>query len=324
MKLRCVHSFSVVVVAARQPAHPDWVRSEVDDVLARHGGAASRSALVARVGRAVFDHEVRRGELTAIFPRVYCRSWLADDCAVQQIAAVRSCGALSLLSHITALARYGLAEAVPGQPIHVTSNAPRHPRGVPDRLVVHRTRSALVRSLATGLPTTGLAEALVQSWPLLRGAEQRAPLIRASRQRIILPIEVSAHLDLHPKLAGRSRLAELLRLLGKGCESELELWGYQAVFNRPEFRHARWQLPLSTRHGSFRVDLAFEAERLAVELDGRAYHAGREQWERDIRRDLALAMLGWQTIRLSHHRLTADVPGCRRDLAAVLRTRRSI
>jgi hypothetical protein len=211
--------------AASQPAHPGWVRSEVDDVLARHGGAATRSALVARVGRAVFDHEVRRGELTAIFPRVYCRSWLADDCAVQQIAAVRSCGVISLLSHTTALARFGVAEAGPGQPIHVTSNAPRHPRGVPDRLVVHRTRSALVRSLATGLPTTGLAEALVQSWPLLRGAEQRAPLSRASRQRMIRPAEVSAHLDLYPKLAGRSRLAELLRLLEMGCESELELWG---------------------------------------------------------------------------------------------------
>jgi very-short-patch-repair endonuclease len=295
----------------------------VDDVLARHGGAATRSALVARAGRAVVDHEVRRGELTAIFPRVYSRSWMADDPTIQQIAAVRSCGASSLLSHTTALARFGLVGACPGQPIHITSNAPRHPRGVPGRLVVHRTRSALVRSLATGLPTTGLAEALMQAWPLLRGAEQRAPLIKASRQRMILPAEIGAQLDVHPKLKGRARLVELLRLLEGGCESELELWGYQAVFNRPEFRHARWQLPLRTRHGVFRIDLGFEAEKLAVELDGRAYHAGRDQWERDIRRDLELATLGWQTVRLSHQRLTTDVPGCRRDIAAVLRSRRT-
>jgi very-short-patch-repair endonuclease len=295
----------------------------VDRVLARNGGAATRSALVAQVGRAVFDHEVRRGELIAIFRRVYSRPWLVDDPTIQQIAAVRSCGSPSLLSHTTALARFGLVGARLSRPIHVTSYALRHPRGVPDRLVVHRSRSPFVRSLDTGLPTIGLAEALVQSWPLLRGAEQRAPLIRASRQRSVLLADVDAQLGAYPKLAGRARLAELLRLLGAGCESELELWGYQAVFNRPEFQHGRWQLPVRTRHGSFRIDLAFEAEKLAVELDGRTYHAAAEHWERDIRRDLELATLGWQTVRLSHARLTSDVAGCRRDIAAVLRSRRA-
>ncbi|WP_408649774.1 hypothetical protein [Jatrophihabitans sp.] len=58
-----------------------------------------------------------------------------------------------------------------------------------------------------------------------------------------------------------------------------------------------------------------------MELDGRAYHAAPEQWERDIGRDVELATLGWQTIRLSHARLTRDVPGCRRDVLAVLRSR---
>ncbi len=114
---------------------------------------------------------------------------------------------------------------------------------------------------------------------------------------------------------------KLLQLLGAGCESELELWGYQAVFTKPQFRHARWQLPIRTRRGTFRIDLAFEAEKLAVELDGRAYHAAPDQWERDIRRDVELATLGWQTIRLSQTRLTRDVLGCRRDVLAVLRSR---
>lgn len=298
------------------------MRSELDQVLARHNGVASRSVLVARVGRAAFDHEVRRGELTAVFPRVYTRPWLVDDDRIQQIAAIRSCGTQSLLSHSTALTRFGLATTIPGQLIHVISNAPRHPRGVPNRLAVHRTRSALVASIATGLPTVGLAEALVQSWPLLSETEQRAPMIKASRQRLVSTAEVSATLDAYPKLAGRAKLVQLLRLLDAGCESELELWGYRAVFNRAEFGHGRWQLPISTRHGRFRVDLGFEAEKLAVELDGRAHHAAPGQWERDIRRDLALATVGWQTVRLSHARLTRDVPGCRRDIAAVLGSRR--
>ena len=40
-----------------------------------------------------------------------------------------------------------------------------------------------------------------------------------------------------------------------------------------------------------------------------------------IRRDVALATAGWQTLRLSHHRLTTDVTGCRRDVLAVLVSR---
>jgi len=68
--------------------------------------------------------------------------------------------------------------------------------------------------------------------------------------------------------------------------------------------------------------MLYEAERLIVELDGRRFHASAGQWERDIARDLALAKIGWQTVRLSHRRLTSDVDGCRRDVLAVLATRR--
>jgi very-short-patch-repair endonuclease len=72
----------------------------------------------------------------------------------------------------------------------------------------------------------------------------------------------------------------------------------------------------------FRLDLAYEEEMLAVELDGRAYHAGVDQWERDIRRDGLLATIGWQTLRFSHRRLTLEIPGCRRQTLDVLAARR--
>ncbi|HEX8092296.1 hypothetical protein [Jatrophihabitans sp.] len=110
---------------------------------------------------------------------------------------------------------------------------------------MHRTRSGLVRSLDTGLPTVGLAEGLVQSWPLL-GTGQRAPVIAAVRRRLAATLDVGVQLSARPKLAGRAQLVELLRLLDAGCESELELWGYRAVFDRPEFQHACWQLPIRT------------------------------------------------------------------------------
>jgi len=45
--------------------------------------------------------------------------------------------------------------------------------------------------------------------------------------------------------------------------------------------------------------------RLAVELDGAAWHGSREQRERDIRRDALLATVGWRTLRLGFTRLTS-------------------
>jgi very-short-patch-repair endonuclease len=57
--------------------------------------------------------------------------------------------------------------------------------------------------------------------------------------------------------------------------------------------------------------------RLAVEMDGAAWHGSREQRERDIRRDALLATVGWQTLRFSFARLTGAPDDCRREIRAV-------
>ena len=47
------------------------------------------------------------------------------------------------------------------------------------------------------------------------------------------------------------------------------------------------------------------------------------QRERDIRRDAALATLGYLTVRFSHLRLHADPEGCIEELLAILAARRA-
>jgi very-short-patch-repair endonuclease len=124
------------------------------------------------------------------------------------------------------------------------------------------------------------------------------------------------------RLAGHSQLVRLIDLLAAGCEGELELWGYSAVFDVAGLRGAVRQRTVVVNGNAYRLDMAYEAERVAVELDGRAYHSSPEQWERDTRRDLALATMGWQTVRLSHRRLTQEVDQVRRQVLAVLASRR--
>jgi len=67
------------------------------------------------------------------------------------------------------------------------------------------------------------------------------------------------------------------------------------------------------------LDVAYEAEMVAVELDGSAYHGDRD---RDSRRDIALAALGWLTLRFSHRRLHNETEPVRRELRITLEIRR--
>ena len=89
----------------------------------------------------------------------------------------------------------------------------------------------------------------------------------------------------------------------------------------PGLDHGVRQRRVTVNGRTYRLDLAYERERVAVEMDGHQWHSSREQRERDMRRDAALAAAGWLTLRFSHRRLHEDVAGCRRDLLAALAAR---
>jgi very-short-patch-repair endonuclease len=309
-------------VKAPNDATVEPMRAEIDALLEGSGSVASRRRLTSVVSNAALDDEIRRGHLVRVFARSYARPWDVDTPEVIQRAALISCGPGSALSHSTALRRHGLNRSGNPEPVHVTTPASKHPRGRPGRLVVHRSNRPLPRIRVSGLPTVDIPTALVQTWPTVSGSDGRAPLITATRNRRVRVDQVRLALKFAPKLARRRSLYELLDLIEAGCESELELWGFREVFTGPEFAAGRWQYPIRTANGSYRIDLAFEVEKLAVELDGRGYHSSDDQWQRDIRRDLALATIGWQTVRLSHQRLTHDRHGCRLAVAKVLQARR--
>lgn len=175
---------------------------------------------------------------------------------------------------------------------------------------------------AVGLPTVEPAIAVVRSWPLTPGVDQRAPAIEAVRNRLVTADELAAVATAASGLPGRSALLRLTARLAAGCESALEIWGHLSVFNVAGLDHGVRQRIVHVAGVTYRLDLAYEDELLAVELDGERYHSSRAQRERDRRRDVALATAGWLTLRFSHERLHRDVRGCRRDTLAALAARR--
>jgi very-short-patch-repair endonuclease len=70
-----------------------------------------------------------------------------------------------------------------------------------------------------------------------------------------------------------------------------------------------------------RLDVAYIEAKVAVELDGAAFHGSRSARERDTRRDSALAAQGWVVLRFSYARLVSDPEGCRREIIEVVRRR---
>jgi len=301
------------------------MRPEIDAYLASHLGAAARSELLTIVSRNQLDDELARGRLVAPFPRAYCRPWDADHPPVLERAAVASVGEPVALSHLTALRRYGLGDdGDDGDDwVHVTVPIGRHPIGRMPGLRVHRTRVPTRVRTVDGLPVVEPATAIVRSWPLLPVPDQRGPAITAVRRHLVTPKQLVEAGNAAVGMSGRAALLRLVQLLAAGCESELELWGHLAVFDVPGLRHGKRQLVLDVRGQHYRLDLAYEPERVAVELDGYRYHSGRERRERDMQRDAALASIDWITLRYSHERLHEDVAGCRRDTLATLATRRA-
>jgi very-short-patch-repair endonuclease len=308
---------------------------ELERLAERQRGVLLRREAAAVVPVHRFDRAVRRGELRRIFPRVYVPDYLVLDEDVRRRAGLRSAGPGAALSHISALAAWGLQPAldpwfadrgIDVPDVHVTVGSGQ-PRGA-DGLCVHRRKDfaplppqAMARD---GAATARLERALVESWPLLPPVDRRAPVIRAVRERRTTPERLRPAARELPRLPGLAGLLAVLDLLEAGCQSELEIWGYLEVFRDKALPALRRQLPIAVGRRLVYVDVAVEEVLLAIELDGRRHHSSIADIERDHRRDVALATLGWQTLRFSHRRLHEDAAGVLAEILAVVEARRRL
>ena len=185
------------------------------------------------------------------------------------------------LSHRSALALWEVVAPSNGL-LHVTVPADRYPRRT-SGVLVHRTTVHLPTTRLRGIPVTTLGRSLVDTWdwahrsrkgrrnggePIARQAVIEC--IRGRRIDVGALRAASATLRVH---AGKTALTTLLDLVEQGCESELEIWGVRTCC--PAHRGAALgaAVPGSPGDGrSVRLDAAYPEARVAVELDGAAFH----------------------------------------------------
>ena len=69
------------------------------------------------------------------------------------------------------------------------------------------------------------------------------------------------------------------------------------------------------------VDIAFPAEKIAIEVDGWAFHVDRATFQRDRERQNHISLNGWQVLRFTWLDLTEHPQRVIAEIGAVLRRR---
>ncbi len=157
---------------------------------------------------------------------------------------------------------------------------------------LHRYDRCTVGGLGvTGLPLTVLeAAVLLPQGPAL--------MDRALQQGRVTVESLS---EVHERNVGRTgsaAAARLLRAAGDGGHSEAERMLYRLLRGagldgwRPHVRSCGYEL-----------DVAFVARRVAIEVDGWAWHRDVERFNRDAERQNVLVNAGWRVLRFTWHQL---------------------
>lgn len=314
------------------------VNSVLRALVDQGGGLVTRAMAGQVVPESTLRAACRAGGLLRVLPEVYVDARLVPpgpDASLPVLArlspelgwhaALAYADGRGALSSLTALDAWGLRGQRPGEPLHLDVPAGSGIRSRP-HLVVHHRRgfAAEPPHVVTrhGIPVVRLERALVDAWPLLPPVDRMAPLVQAVNDRLTTPQRVDATLGTVPKLTRRAELRTLLARLTAGCRSPLEIWGHDHVFTGPDMPVFQRQVRIQARRRTVYLDVYAERERVDIELDGATTHGDRRQREIDLRRDALLATVGILVVRFAHRRLVHEIDEVRREILAILASRR--
>jgi very-short-patch-repair endonuclease len=102
------------------------------------------------------------------------------------------------------------------------------------------------------------------------------------------------------------------------CESPPEQMFWDSINDVGciELAYAVPQFKLETEAGRYRLDFAIPDRRLAIEVDGLAFHNGQDSFIRDRNRQRDLEMSGWRVLRFAAKEVMNDAKACVRQAAS--------
>lgn len=241
-----------------------------------------------------------------------------EQAALAAVLAINDC----LLSHNSALALWGFQPSTQGLEVLAPRNTLVRAPGVrPHRtLILHKDDYARVKQI----PVTSVERTIVDcSGNLLPYALGK--LVDEALRRDLLDLnELGRCVSRLAPAPGRkpSRVREVLskRLAGfDPGESALEAKAIEVIAKRG--------LPLPVQQhqvGPYRIDLAYPEYKIAIEVDGWAFHQSRTSFELDRARDNDLTEAGWRVLRVTSDTLDQLADRLERLLQPALVTDRGL
>ncbi len=248
------------------------------------------------------QHRVRTGQWTKLYPGVYLVGRRELDQRASTRAAVAWAGSGAVARGLTAAWWWRLRDWSPAA-AEVTVPRTRS-RRLPAGVVLRRRNLDPVDLVVLrGLPVTALPLTVLDAAAAL-GNDSGRPLVDRALQRWVSFAELHAA---YCRLFGRHGspwLGRVLRHAADGACSQAE-----RVLHRL-LRAARidgWVANhLVVLSGiEYWIDIAFVAHRLAIEVDGWAWHSDVDRFAHDRRRQNALVLAGWTVLRFTWHDLTS-------------------
>jgi very-short-patch-repair endonuclease len=120
----------------------------------------------------------------------------------------------------------------------------------------------------------------------------------ALQRRVGLPALWRAHLRNKGRY-GSPAARRLMQAASDGARSEAERLLVKLL---RQARVTGWRTNYPV--GGYQVDVAFPTQRVAIEVDGWAFHSDQDDFQHDRERQNRIALLGWQVMRFTWLDLT--------------------
>jgi very-short-patch-repair endonuclease len=280
----------------------------------QHGVAARRQLLGLGLGSRSIEHRLECGRLHPVHRGVYAvgHRLLTDD--GWRMAAVLAAGPRAVVSHLDAAVVHDLLRSSRAM-TEVTTPYRRKPSpGIrahyallpPDEITT-------VRNIpVTTVPRTILDLAAVRP----REDVERA-LHESEVQRLTDKLSLPDLLERYPRRAG-TRVVRAMIAERRSVPKNVFERAFAAFLRRYRLPRPETNIWLTVGGHAHEIDCLWRAQRLVVELDGRAAHDTARAFEKDRAKDRRLTVAGWRPLRVTWKQLHGGPAQLAGDLRVLL------
>jgi very-short-patch-repair endonuclease len=283
----------------------------------QHGVVTRARLLRAGIGPDVIDRRITSGLLFVLHRGVYRVGPVAAPRS-REMAAALAYGASARVCLRSAASLWScLPERAADTPVDIIAAGRRPSR---PGIRVHRDPGLRPDEVTTldGIPTTTPARTLYDLAAVATHDELESALAEAFARALVTRADLETLLARHGSRRGTARLRSLLtreELPGR-MRSKAEV-AFQRLLRRARFPRPRVNMTVA----GHRLDCHWPDLRLAVEIDGYAFHGSRRSFESDRKRDRALAAAGLLVIRFTWSQIIDEPEATLVEFTDVFRAR---